>query len=74
MNRKGRNDIITAAWKKELATWEIEQDQAKAEKRKPGWTKPKRGELEKASPRPKVSETPRDDGGDKSEDEDDNDE
>ncbi|KAH9915341.1 uncharacterized protein B0H18DRAFT_850839, partial [Fomitopsis serialis] len=40
--RKRRNDLKLVAWKTQVERWEEERDLAKAEKRRPSWTKPKR--------------------------------
>jgi DDE superfamily endonuclease len=52
--RKKKNATTTAEWKKKVEEWESERDLAKQERRRPRWTKPKRGKLEKAIPKPKL--------------------
>ncbi len=50
-----QNKKRRAKYKKQVATWEKERDVAKAEKRRPGWTKPKLAEfgLEITADKPK---------------------
>lgn len=69
--RKRLNAETTRVWKEAIALWEIERDEAKAEKRKRRWNQPKRGKLLPAIPRPKatidvletVDDAPETDGG-----------
>jgi hypothetical protein len=51
--RKARNDEVRTHHQVAVKAWEVERDLAKEEKRKPRWTKPKQGLLEKPIPRPK---------------------
>ncbi|KAK0236855.1 hypothetical protein EDD85DRAFT_1023634 [Armillaria nabsnona] len=50
-----RNKKRRAKYKKQVAAWEKERDVTKAEKRRPGWTKPKLAEfgLESTADKPK---------------------
>jgi hypothetical protein len=47
------NDEVQTNHQNTVKAWEAERDLAKEEKRKPQWTKPKQGLLEKPVPRPK---------------------
>lgn len=51
--RKAHNDKVQKSHQDAVKAWEAERDLAKEEKRKPRWTKPKQGILEKPVPRPK---------------------
>ncbi|PIL26583.1 centromere protein B [Ganoderma sinense ZZ0214-1] len=52
--RKGRV-LAQAEWYKQaVAEWEIERDRAKAEHRRAGWEKPKKGSIEPMPPKPKL--------------------
>jgi len=55
-DRLERNDRVRAGWKDEVRQWETERENAKFEKRKPQWTKPKMPPTEKAIPKPKISD------------------
>lgn len=77
--RVARNKVKRALHKEVLAAWEEERQRAKAEKRRPGWIKPKLGPIEKPIPRPKTQagddeeELDDDDEGEQQLDDDDND-
>ncbi|KAJ7118094.1 hypothetical protein C8R44DRAFT_589743, partial [Mycena epipterygia] len=64
--RKVQNDVKRGKHQARVRDWEQERDSAKTEGRRPGWTKPKLGQLEKAIPRPKLKQGA-DVGGDVSE-------
>ncbi|KAF8837151.1 hypothetical protein BDN67DRAFT_909773 [Paxillus ammoniavirescens] len=49
-----RNKERRLAYKEEVARWNTENEQAKLERRKPRWCKPKLGKLESPLPRPSV--------------------
>ena len=51
--QKERNKVQKEAYHGALHLWEAERDLAKLEKRRPGWKKPMRGELEKVAKKPK---------------------
>ncbi|OCH93740.1 hypothetical protein OBBRIDRAFT_810929 [Obba rivulosa] len=51
--RKARNDARRAEYQATVKVWELEREQAKLEKRKTRWNKPKMWKLEPAVPRPK---------------------
>ena len=51
--RKRRNDERRQEHQAAVKVWETERDQAKSEKRRTGWTKPKLTGIEKPVPRPK---------------------
>ena len=51
--RKARNNEVRKSHQDAVKAWEAERDLVKEEKRKPRWTKPKQGILEKPVPRPK---------------------
>ncbi|CDO76418.1 hypothetical protein BN946_scf184925.g5 [Trametes cinnabarina] len=53
--RKETNKKITLRWREEVEHWEAERDLAKTEHRRPQWTKPKRGALILAIPKPQAS-------------------
>ncbi|KAF8220794.1 hypothetical protein L208DRAFT_1197873, partial [Tricholoma matsutake] len=48
---KTRNDAVWKSHQDAVKAWEAEHDLAKEERRKPRWTKPKQGLLEKPVPR-----------------------
>ena len=54
--RKVRNEEVRMVHQDAVKAWEAERDLAKEERRKPRWTKPKQGLLEKPVPRPKKPE------------------
>jgi hypothetical protein len=54
--RKARNEEVRMVHQDAVKAWEAERDLAKAQRRKPRWTKPKQGLLEKPVPRPKKPE------------------
>ncbi|KIK95077.1 hypothetical protein PAXRUDRAFT_409442 [Paxillus rubicundulus Ve08.2h10] len=49
-----RNKERRLAYKEDIARWNAENEQAKSERRKPRWSKPKLGKLESPFPRPGV--------------------
>ena len=55
MDWKARNAEVKAGWVTEVKFWGIERETAKTDRRKPGWNKPKMPSMEKALPKPKVS-------------------
>ncbi|KAF8256637.1 hypothetical protein EI94DRAFT_1641876, partial [Lactarius quietus] len=55
MDRKAQNGEAKARWVKAVEIWGIEKECAKNDQRKPGWNKPKMPSMEKALPKPKVS-------------------
>jgi hypothetical protein len=55
-DRLERNTVVKAGWMSEVRRWEMERDSAKIDRRKPRWTKPKMPPIEKAVPKPKVSD------------------
>ncbi len=48
-------EVSPARWAKEVEKWEAERDSARSGQRKPGWNKPKMPSMERALPKPKVS-------------------
>ncbi|KAF8162543.1 hypothetical protein BJ912DRAFT_864635 [Pholiota molesta] len=56
VDRKERNSTLKSQWTVEVRRWEVERDSAKFDQRKAHWTKPKMPTMEKAVPRPKVSD------------------
>jgi len=62
--RKGRNTEVQKAHLDATRLWEAEREVAKSEKRRPQWTKPKQGKIEKAIPRSKKPEVEESDGED----------
>ncbi|KAF8256848.1 hypothetical protein EI94DRAFT_1848315 [Lactarius quietus] len=50
------NGEAKARWVKAVEIWGIEKECAKNDQRKPGWNKPKMPSMEKALPKPKVSD------------------
>jgi hypothetical protein len=70
--RKRRNDERRQEHQAAVKVWETERDQAKLEKRRTGWTKPKLTGIEKPVPRPKKPTNEEDD--DEEDDDDDDDE
>ncbi|KAJ8690004.1 hypothetical protein PTI98_012849 [Pleurotus ostreatus] len=51
--QRARNKETTDQYHAQLAAWKAESETTRKEKRKPGWTKPKRGNIEKGEPWPK---------------------
>lgn len=51
--RKTRNNAVWKSHQDAVKAWEAEHDLTKEERRKPRWTKPRQGLLEKPVPRPK---------------------
>ncbi|KAF8269102.1 hypothetical protein EI94DRAFT_1533840, partial [Lactarius quietus] len=49
-------EVWKAGWAKAVEIWGIEKEWAKNDQRKPGWNKPKMPSMEKALPKPKVSD------------------
>jgi len=47
--------VSPARWAKEVKKWEVERDSAGSGQRKPRWNKPKMPSMERALPKPKVS-------------------
>ncbi|KAF8155271.1 hypothetical protein BJ912DRAFT_1070849 [Pholiota molesta] len=64
MDRKEQNGLSRARWAEDVKKWEVERDEAKIERRKAGWTKPKMPTMEKIAPRPKISDFVEDSEGD----------
>ncbi|KAF8259253.1 hypothetical protein EI94DRAFT_1616693 [Lactarius quietus] len=56
MDRKAQNGEAKSRWVKAVEIWGIEKECAKNDRRKPGWNKPKMPSMEKALPKPKVSD------------------
>ncbi|KAH8982739.1 hypothetical protein EDB86DRAFT_3050740 [Lactarius hatsudake] len=56
MDRKERNSRAKARWVKEVEDWEVERESARSGQRKAGWNKPKMPSMEKAVPKPRVSD------------------
>jgi hypothetical protein len=56
MDQKAQNVEVKAGRVKEVENWGIEREAAKIDQRKPGWNKPKMPYMEKALPKPKVSD------------------
>ena len=71
--RKARNDEVWTHHQVAVRAWEVERD-AKEEKRKLRWTKPKQGLLEKPIPRPKKPDSSDDEAESDEEEEPDNEE
>jgi len=55
-DRLERNVSARAAWTREVRLWETERDNAKVDRRKPSWKKPRMPPVEKITPKPKVSD------------------
>ena len=53
--RRERNKTRRKAYQHELQLWKDEKTQGQSENRRPRWTKPTRGKLERSIPRPVVS-------------------
>jgi hypothetical protein len=56
MDRKARNALLKGGWEKDVKKWTIERDNAKHDRRKPRWTKPKMPMMEKALRKPMVAD------------------
>ncbi len=52
--RQERNKAKEDEWKEAVAKWEQERTQARAERRRCHWNKPKHPKMEKATPKPKL--------------------
>jgi len=52
-SRKERNEEVRRQYQEGVKEWEEERDCARAERRRPAWTKPKMSTMEKGIPRPK---------------------
>jgi hypothetical protein len=55
--RKARNEEVRMVHQDAVKAWEAERDLAKEQRRKPCWTRPKQGLLEKPVPRPRKPES-----------------
>ena len=51
-----KNNLQHSEWQAKVAEWELERDQAKHERRRPKWNKPKLGPLDQATPWPKLKD------------------
>jgi hypothetical protein len=69
MDRKAQNGEVKAGWVREVKKWGLEKESAKNDHWKPRWNKPKMPFMEKALPKPKIS-----DFAEESEEEEENDE
>jgi hypothetical protein len=56
MDRKERNAVLKGGWDKDVKKWTVERDNAKYERRKPRWTKPKMPVMEKAIRKPMLAD------------------
>jgi len=54
--RLERNEACRIAYRDQVKLWEVERDQAKLEKWRPAWNKPKLGKLEAPLPRPTLND------------------
>ena len=68
-----RNESRRKAYQEELQLWKDERDQAKMERQRPHWGKPKRGKLEPPVPKPVTIGGVAEEEGVKKEDDNDND-
>ncbi len=48
-------EVSPARWAKEVEKWEAKRDSARSGQRKPRWNNPKMPSMERALPKPKVS-------------------
>jgi hypothetical protein len=75
MDRKQRNVTLKSRWDKDVKAWNVERDNAKFDRRKPRWTKPKMPAMEKATRKPALAnftpENPSSDDDDDDEEEED---
>ena len=55
MNQKHRNAMLKSRWDKDVRAWNVERDNAKYDRRKPRWTKPKMPAVEKATCKPALA-------------------
>jgi len=56
MDRKGQNADLKSGWDEDVKKWTIERDNAKYDRRKPRWMKPKMPTMEKALRKPMVAD------------------
>jgi hypothetical protein len=56
LDRKEQNVQLKRGWEDEVRRWGIARDQAKLDRRKPGWTKPKLPPMEKALCKPLLAD------------------
>ena len=55
-DRKAQNTILKSGWDEDVKKWTVERDNAKYERRKPRWTKPKMPAMEKTIRKPMVAD------------------
>jgi hypothetical protein len=73
MDRKERNALLKDGWDKDVKKWAVEQGNAKYDRCKPRWTKPKMPTMEKAFRKPMVADFNTEDSGSEEENEEDED-
>jgi len=56
MDQKERNAVLKGGWDKDVRKWTVERDNAKYERHKPRWTKPKIPIMEKAIRKPMLAD------------------